>query len=256
MGQPSRTVATVADEVSSRPARRRTAGAIVLVPAIAALLGELRAPAPVLPGPLVLALLALAAVGLATLVVATGLRALVRGRELRAAALVPMALVVFLVAGPRFRLLVLMLWLLVGLLAVAVVVAALVFNDRGRDAWVAIVAVITVPVVGWFAAGLVRETRLAVHADRYRTEARALIERPAGEYPEHPGSTLDEPFLATWGDRLVVAWLWDPGEDGPAPTHGLIYAPEGSPPDDDRSAGGAGDCTAAVVAAFHWCAFS
>jgi hypothetical protein len=269
MGQRSRTVAPVADHGGHDPApdagrRPEVAAALVLV--LAALAGELRAPAPVLPAPIALGSVALAAAGLAALVVTTG-PALVTGREVRTGALVPVGLVTFLVVGPRFRLMVLMLWLLAGLLALGVAIAAVTtIPTRRRDGVTALVAVVTITIGGWFGEGVVREARLAVHADRYRSEAEALTGGGPSADDVYPDA-LDEPFLAARepgaipgneGHRhpITVAWLWDPGEDGPAASWGVLYAPDGGPRVHGLTGGHALRCTAAVVDDFYWCSFN
>lgn len=270
MGQRSRTVAPVADDSAPDPvpeAGRRATVAAALVLAFAALTGELRAPAPVLPVVVALGLVALAATGLAALVARTGVPALVTGRELRTAAIVPIALITFLVVGPRFRLVVAMLTILAGLLALAVAMAAIAaIPTRRRDSVTAVVALAVVAVAGWFGAPLVREGRLAIHADRYRSEAEARIGRPVTEVVEYPGTALDQPFFtsrepdALAGDEegrdpIAVAWLWDPGEDGPASSWGVLYAPEGGPPVHGLAAGVALRCREAAVDDFYWCSF-
>ncbi|HEX7134010.1 MAG TPA: hypothetical protein VF228_15645 [Iamia sp.] len=261
----------MADEAVPDPvpeAGRRPTVAAALVLALAALAGELRAPAPVLPGSVVLGLVALAAVGLAALVVTTG-PALVTGREVRTGALVPIGLVTFLVVGPRFRLLVLVLWWLVGLLALGVAIAAVAtIPTRRRDGVTALVAVVAVTVGGWYGEGAVREARLALHADRYRGEAEELVGHPTDGSDVWVAHGLDEPIPAfrtfhsvpgdgEQRDPVAVAWMWDPGEDGPASSWGVLYAPD----DIGRRAyvateGQADGCTAAAVDDFYWCYFS
>ncbi|HMJ74831.1 MAG TPA: hypothetical protein VK507_02610 [Iamia sp.] len=261
----------MADHVGPDPVRgagRRPAVAAGLVLVLAALAGELRAPAPVLPASVTLGLAALAVVVLAALVATTSGPALVTGRALRTAALVPIGLITFLVVGPRFRLLVVMLAILAGLLALAVAIAAVAtVSTRRRDSVTALVAVVAVAVGGWFGAGVVREGRMAIHADRYRSEAEALIGRPIAGSSVWKAHGLDEPlaafrtFEAVPGHEerrvpIAVAWLWDPGEDGPAASYGVLYAPDdGGLRAYVPTEGQASDCTATAVDHFYWCAF-
>jgi len=222
MGQPARTVAPVADDVGPDPALaagRRPTGTAALVLVLAALVGELRAPAPVLPAGVALGLVALAAAGLAALVITTGVPAL---------AAIP---------------------------------------TRRRDGVTALVAVVVAAVGGWFGAGVVHEGRMAIHADRYRSEAEAIIGRPADEDDVWGPHGLDEPLAAfrtfngltadgERADPIAVAWLWDPGEDGPAAAYGVLYAPDDSALRAYVPTGGrATDCTTTVVDRFYWCWF-
>lgn len=168
------------------PSAARAAAVAALVLLGCALLGEVAAPARVLPGPTVVALAGLVVVGLWRLLTGLGDGPLVRGRWFRLGALALLAPTAYVVMGPRGVLLNIALALFVMAGGIVFVLAALVaLWWRPRDAGLALLAVLLVPAAA-LAAPRVDEVRLRLLADRYRSEARTVWRDPP---PRSPGTT-------------------------------------------------------------------